>query len=81
MVKFELAGAKIKKEKIIKEKSPKKPIITDPGFTPANKINKPAPAENEKRIKITDLNLSAPIKQFYLDSGIPITLSPAVSSH
>ena len=86
MAKFELADAKIKKEKIIKgriikekivkEKSPKKTKITNPGFTPANKINKPAPAENEKRIKITDLNLSAPIKQFYLDSGIQSLYPP-----
>ncbi|VVB55675.1 ATP-dependent DNA helicase Hel308 [uncultured archaeon] len=80
MVKFKLADTKIKKDKIIKdkikEKSPKKSKITDSEFIPANKINKPAPTENEKRIKIIDLNLPAPVKQFYLDSGIQSLYPP-----
>ena len=43
-------------------------------FIAANKINKPTPAE--KRINIQDLNLPAPVKQFYLDSGITSLYPP-----
>src|SRR5659263_765221 len=41
---------------------------------PAHKIIKVT--HPEKRIKINDLNLSAPIKQFYLDSGIQSLYPP-----
>lgn len=78
MVKFKAADVKIKKEKIKKERQIEKPQIIDSGFIPANKINKPAPAKNEngKRIQITDLNLPAPVKQFYMDSGIQSLYPP-----
>ena len=55
----------------------KKPLAQKPEFIAANKIKKVAPIEKSlKSIKIQDLNLSAPIKQFYIDSGITSLYPP-----
>lgn len=52
------------------EKSP----LNNFEFIPANTMNKPGHAE--KRIQINDLNLSDPIKQFYIGSGITSLYPP-----
>ena len=52
----------------------KKPDVKKPEFIAANKIQKVV--HNEKSIKIEDLNLSPPIKQFYIDSGITSLYPP-----
>jgi helicase len=60
-----------------KEISLTKPFAQKPEFIAANKIQKVAPTEKSlKSIKIHDLNLSAPIKQFYIDSGITSLYPP-----
>src|SRR4030065_2444910 len=53
---------------MVSEKTP----VHDVGFIPANKIIKTP----EKRIKIQALNLPAPVKQFYLNSGITSLYPP-----
>jgi len=53
---------------------PKKTPVHDVGFIPANKIIKTL--RPEKRIKIQDLNLPTPVKQFYMDSGITSLYPP-----
>ena len=53
---------------------PKKTPVHDVGFIPANKIIKTS--RPEKRIKIQDLNLPTPVKQFYMDSGITSLYPP-----
>jgi helicase len=55
----------------------KKPLAKEPEFIAANKIQKVVHTEKSiKSIKIQDLNLSAPIKQFYIDSGITSLYPP-----
>ena len=63
-----------KKKKKIEEISLEKPPVNNFEFIPANKINKQVHAE--KRMKINDLNLSDPIKQFYIGSGITSLYPP-----
>lgn len=52
----------------------KKKPVHDAGFIPANKIIKTP--RLEKRIKIQDLNLPNPVKQFYINSGITSLYPP-----
>jgi helicase len=52
----------------------KKPLAQKPEFIAANKIQ--TVVNTEKSIKIQDLNLSPPIKQFYIDSGITSLYPP-----
>ena len=55
----------------------KKPLAQKSEFTTADKIQKVASAEKSlKNIKIQDLNLPPPIKQFYIDSGITSLYPP-----
>ncbi len=54
-----------------------KPLVQKPEFIAANKIQTVVHTEKSlKSIKIQDLNLSVPIKQFYIDSGITSLYPP-----
>jgi helicase len=56
----------------------KKPSLKHAEFTPANKIIK---ADHvEKSMKVPDLDLPSPIKQFYIDSGITSLYPPQAAA-